>query len=144
MSRPEFDEQDKARLDTLRAEYDQMTGPRVGDYVEMLDGTLRRFTHDWGEDIQTTYKWLSEENIRTYGTACDSGSFYFGGSYISFSGSLDRALMKSTLEDTGKTREGAFWFFHHDWAQAHNGVYFSFPVRVYKQLQTGQVKEGAQ
>ncbi|MET4190750.1 MULTISPECIES: hypothetical protein [unclassified Bradyrhizobium] len=120
---PEFDH----RNDELRAkrllEWDAIPGPRVGDFVIMPDGDERRFTHDWGDDIQTTVK--RDKNHF-------NASFYFGGTYMEFSGSLDPALLKSKLVDTGETRLGSAWFFHHGEVGGGNGVHFTMPCRVFK------------
>lgn len=121
--RPEFDDKDKAILADRVAAWDAKQGPRVGDFVHMLDGTLRRFTHDHGNDIQTTGKGQFAADV----------SFYFGVGYMSFLGTLDRAIPKASLEQTDETAFGGAWFFHHDQAGAHCGVYFTVNCRVYRQ-----------
>jgi hypothetical protein len=118
---PEFDDRDAEILAQRIQQWQKVDGPRVGDFVHMPDGSLRRFTHDWGDDIQTTC-----------GSFPGDVSFYFGGDYMSFSGSLDPAIEKAKLTDTGETRDGKAWFFHHDWAKAHNGVSVMVPCRVYR------------
>ena len=69
------------------------TGPQVGDFIVMPDGTERRVAHDWGKDI---------------GLQPTSGgpdrSFYLGDGYASFSGSLDPIISHADLVDTGRTR----------------------------------------
>jgi hypothetical protein len=119
--RPIFDEKDQAILDQRIATWDKRSGPRVGDFVEMPDGALLRFTHDWGSDIQTTCRKMSGDV-----------SFYFGNGYMSFSGSLDPAICKSKLTQVASTMPGNVWFFHHNERRAHNGVYFKIPCRVYR------------
>ena len=95
-------------------------GPRVGEYFLTPDGYLR-FTHDWGETIQTTVK-----------PGYDS-SFYFGrGGYMSFSGSLNPGIRTDSLELTSEIRDGACWFFSHDYSEAHNGVHVTAPCRVWR------------
>jgi hypothetical protein len=102
--------------------YDARKGPRVGDFVYLKgEDEPRRFTHDWGDDIQTTMQG-------------SDGSFYLAGNYCSYSGGLDRAIMKNNLVDTGETRMGWVWIFHHDQAEAHNGVDMEMPFRVYRQI----------
>lgn len=105
--------------------YGAKAGPRVGDWVEMLDGSVRRFTHDWGDEIQTTSgsEWGRGDQ-----------SFYLGKGYCSFSGSLDRAIPKGQLVDAGEQRQGSVWFFHHNETRAHNGVRASMPFRVFRQV----------
>jgi len=51
---PVFDEKDRAIRDARIAMWSERTGPRVGDFVVMSEGDVRRFTHDWGDDIQVT------------------------------------------------------------------------------------------
>lgn len=117
---PQFDAIDASILAERVSAWNERTGPRVGDFVVMPDKTALRFTHDWGNDIQTTWK-------KTSGDA----SFYFSKGCMSFSGSLDSAIPKADLIDTGETREGSAWFFHHNESRAHNGVYFAVPCRVF-------------
>lgn len=119
---PDFDEKDieiaRGRLST----WNERQGPRVGDWVDMLDGTQRRFTHNWGDGLQTTC-----------GNG-DSGSFYFAKGCMSYSGGLDPSIPNGQLVDTGETRLGCAWFFHHDHSGAHRGVYFKAPCRVFRQV----------
>lgn len=110
------------------AEWDAIPGPRVGDFVEMLDGTTRRFTHHWGDGIQTTY--YTKERGHW------DASFYFGREgYVSFSGSLDKAIPLEKLQQIeGGAKPGNVWFFHHNEMRAHNGVYCTVPCRIFRQL----------
>jgi hypothetical protein len=99
--------------------YDQIEGPRVGDYLLYPDGSYRRFSHDWGEDIQVT--------CGKYG-----GSFYLGNGYVSYSGALDPAIPKDELVETGQYKKGRFWFFDRDYARAGGGIETEVLVRVYR------------
>jgi hypothetical protein len=138
--RPTFDERDAAILAQRESERNTRPGPRVGDFVKMKDGTLRRFSHDYGEDIQTTYRWQEPKNAAAFNRnsdpmICCGGDFYLAeGGGVSFSGSLDSALLKSTLKDTGEQRDGRFWFFHHNYWQASNGVDVTIKCRVFEQV----------
>jgi hypothetical protein len=118
---PTFDERDAEILREREAEWNKRQGPRVGDFVIMPNNEVRRFTYDWGDDIQTTHPKFSGDV-----------SFYFSGDCMSFSGSLDHALPKSAMVDTGETRPGRAWFFHHNESGAHRGVYFWIDCRVYR------------
>lgn len=131
----QLDERDSAILAERQAQFDSRDGPRVGDYIYMLDGTLRRFTHKWGDGLQTTYRWRDAKNRETFDPMKDAcgGSFHLGNGYVSFSGSLDDAIPLTRIEDTGETRNGPCWFFHHDWMKAHNGVQASLVCRVYRE-----------
>ncbi len=120
MTDTRFDNRDGDMLHQRIMARDTTNGPRIGDYVNMPDGSLRRFTHDWGDTIQTT--------TPKFGY----GSYYLGTGYSSYSGALDPGIPKSGLKDTGNPRDGAFWFFHHDYMTAHNGVDFTIPCRVFQ------------
>ena len=120
--RPQFDDKDAAIGAARVAAWEQRTGPRVGDFVNMRDSTQRRFTHDWGDCIQTTAS----------GEFAGDASFYFGDGYMNFSGSLDHAIPKTNLHDTGSKKLGRCWFFHHDFPAAHNGVEIETLCRVYE------------
>jgi hypothetical protein len=50
----DLDERDQALLAARAAARAQLTGPLVGDFVVMPDGTMRRFTHAWPIGLQTT------------------------------------------------------------------------------------------
>lgn len=108
---------------------DVFQGPRIGDFVLFADGSEGRFTHDWGDTIQTTVR---------------GGKFGYGSHYmtksggISYSGALDPGIDKRRLVATEETRPGAVWFFHDDWAHAHSAVYAEIPCRVYRELQPGE------
>jgi hypothetical protein len=119
---PFFDARDAELLDERQAAWEKRGEPRVGDFVTMPDGELRRFTHDWGAEhgIQTTWKG-------------ESGSFYLSGNgYASYSGGLEPAIPFSRIKPTDEVRDGWFWFFHHNDQRAHNGVHVTLPCRVYR------------
>lgn len=116
MQHPKFDDTDKEILERREALFNARSGPRVGDFVRFPDGTVDRFSHDWGETIQTT----------------KGGSFYLGNGYMSFSGGLDPAIDKADLRPTYEMRGGSCWFFHHNYHAAHNGVDVTIPCRVYE------------
>jgi len=119
MTRPTFDERDAEILREKQAERDAVAGPRVGDFVRFPgEDEPRRFSYDWGEDIQTAMPRM--------------GSIYLFGACASFSGSLQPAIPKAGLRDTGEAMEGRFWFFHHGFAGAGCGVDFTIPCRVYE------------
>jgi hypothetical protein len=129
--RPEFDARDAGILAEREQLFNQNQGPRVGDFLRVPDGVLR-FTHDWGDSIQTT--------VGAKHPCYGDGSFYLSDGYASFSGSLDPAIDKTKLRDTGETLEGSFWFFHHNQACAENGVYFKLPCRVFEMVQEPKIK----
>jgi len=104
---------------------ERFTGPRVGDFVHMPDGTLRRFTYDWGDGLQTTVGAAHPCN--------GDASFYLGRSgEASFSGSLDSTIPRDRITLTDERHAGRFWFFHHGFPGAHQGVHCDAPCRVYR------------
>ncbi len=121
MSSVAFDERDALLLaDKIKAR-EAIDGPRIGDYIKMLDGSLRRFTHDWCDSIQTTA--LNHD-----------GSFFLGLGYASFSGSLDPGVERPRIERVpGEVLSGRFWFFHHDSSGAARGVNCEITCRVFRE-----------
>lgn len=122
---PDFDAKDAEICAQRVATYAKIVAPRVGDFIRMRDGTLRRFTHDWGDGMQTT---VGDKHPCT-----GDASFYFGDGYMSFSGALDPAIPLQQIESTDEIQLGSVWFFHHNETRAHNGVYTKIPFRVYRQ-----------
>lgn len=99
-------------------------GPRVGDFLKlpMLHpklGTITRFTHDWGDLMQTGGM---------------GGSFYLSDGHLSYSGALDRGTEKKFIGRQVGERRGAVWFFSRNVHRAHNGVTFEIPCRVFELL----------
>jgi hypothetical protein len=105
---------------------DALHGPRVGDHVIHADGSEGRFTHDWDDDIQTSGR-----------SQYSNGTFYLNrDGYASYSGGLDPAIPKNTLEFIG-IRDGTFWFFDHDRPGAGRGINVWMPCRVYREQANG-------
>jgi hypothetical protein len=118
-----LDEIDQQILNGRVEQYNEKAGPRVGDWVLLVgEKEMRRLTYDWGDSIQTGC------------VAGDSGSFYLGNGYISYSGALDPSIPKAELIQVDETRGGRVWIFHRDFAQAGGGVEASIPFRVFKQI----------
>jgi hypothetical protein len=115
--RPKFDDRDFDIMVEREVAWNEIKGPRVGDFVILPDGTERRFSHHWGESIQTS----------------GGGSFYLGKGYVSFSGELHPAIPIDRFErDRGEHRMGSFWFFHHDFHGANRGVERQLLCRVFR------------
>jgi hypothetical protein len=113
---PDADDRDFATLAQFVANLDAVTGPRVGDFVVFTDGRVGRFAHDHDErGLQTT----------------DGGSFHLGAYGASFSGGLDRVRARTLLHETGDTRPGSVWIWHHGRVAGSNGVTMRVPVRVF-------------
>lgn len=122
-----LDETDAAIVAARLVELDGIDGPRVGDWVDFADGESRRIAHIWSNrDI-----WTGLAQPVSVQTTDGIGSFYLGDGYVSMSGALHPGVDPILLTDTGKTRPGAVWIFHHDWHRAHNGVDTVVPFRVF-------------
>ena len=92
-----------------------ITTPQVGDIVIFEDGTQGRLAVDYEDSVQ----WAK------------GGSIYLGKGYASFSGSLNPLIPKAKLTDGGLVGVASFWFFHHNFPEAHAGVQCMIPVRVW-------------
>jgi hypothetical protein len=125
--RPEFDDKDQAILDMNMAEMNKRKGPRVGDWIRFADGVERRISYIWD---------FGDEN--RIQTAMGDGSFYLAFGYCSMSGGMYRGIDAATLTETSETKDGMIWFFHHDFAMAHNGVYKAVPFRVFTSTLNGK------
>ncbi|MBF6332392.1 hypothetical protein [Nocardia transvalensis] len=114
---PRFDDRDHTLVTERLNKRHQATTPLVGDWIDFADGIRRRISYIWGdEDAQTS----------------DRGSYYLlPNGDMNFSGSLYPSIPLASLTNTGTTRPGSAWIFHHGHACAHNGVDFDIPVRVY-------------
>lgn len=140
---PHLDERDAEILGGLRAAWLGIDGPRVGDYVRFADtpagtGRLHRFSadHRWSVEDVAEHPGLVD-GLQT----SPGGSFHLGPSgHMSMSGSLDRTVPRATITDTGETRLGSAWFFHHDRAGAHRGVDVRVPCRIYATTETAPKK----
>jgi hypothetical protein len=97
-------------------------GMRIGDFVILKDGDVRRVTFDWGPDVQLTVNG-------------EGGSFYLtANGVMDYSGGLSLPFKKTRFAMKTELREGACWFFHHDRPRAHNGVAASVPCRVFEEV----------
>jgi hypothetical protein len=116
------DSRDEAILDRRISLLNQNDQPRVGDFVRFADGTLRRIS------FITPLDWMPEcDSVQT----SDGGSWYLGNGYASFSGGLYGGVKRETLTLTDERKLGSCWIFHHDYAQAGNGVDVKILWRVY-------------
>ena len=110
------DDHDLGIMRERLAALDARAGIRCGDYVRFPDGHLERVSYLWDDGPQTS----------------TGGSWYLGHGYCDFSGGLNGVVKSETLTLTDETMMGTVWFFHHDYAQAHNGVDVTVPFRVYE------------
>lgn len=136
---PKIDDRDREILKHREELYNAKPGPRVGDWLRLDNGEYRRFTYDWGHcDTEPG----EDHGLQTTCVDGESGSFHLGGltgdtraevdAYISYSGSLNPGVKRSAMVDTGETKLGRVWFFHHNFPGAGNGVEFEIPFRVFR------------
>lgn len=119
----DFDHEDAKILKRRQAAFERQETPQLGDYVRFADGVERRISHVWGfhgGGIQTSDgRW--------------GMSFYLGDdSYVEFSGGLYGSVPPETLKLTDERKKGRFWFFHHGWVEAYNGIGVWVPCRVWQ------------
>lgn len=117
----EYDAENALILAQRMAAHHKLTGPQCGDWLDFPDRQTR-ISHNWEEDgVQTT---------------CgdgDKGDFYLcAGGGCSFSGSLDPIISLDRIRPTDEMRAGRVWFFSLNQSQAHNGVTYFTPFRVWK------------
>ena len=118
---PKFDEKDAEILKIRQALFEAHNTPQVGDFVDFADGKTHRISYIWDNDG------LAQTSDESCGM-----SFYLDHGYATYSGGLFRGVSVYDLELSKEKRNGRFWFFHHDWAEAHNGVDCQIPCRVWK------------
>lgn len=117
-----LDERDTESLTTRQTKRDAMPAvPAEGDVVEFSDGERYRVSYEWtgdnGQRVQTT----------------KGGSFYWGDTgSMSYSGSLISPIAGDTMTLTDETADVPAWFFHHQFACAHNGITVTARVRVWR------------
>ena len=103
--------------------------PRVGDFLRMADGSLKRFCNDTGDGQQTT----------------KGGSYSIGRfASVSYSGGLDSPMMWERFKPTEETIKGRFWFFSHNRAGAGRGVDVFLPCRIYDLVDFSMTREEAE
>ncbi len=121
---PELDARNLEILATRARAYAARERPQVGDFARMPDGSLRRFTHDWGDGLQTT--------CGPSHPCVGDQSFYLSEHGADFSGSLDSIVSVQRISATAETLPGAFWFFRNNYVTAHNGLRgLRMPCRVW-------------
>lgn len=101
--------------------FNKIQGARVGDYLKLPYGIYTRFTHDWGDSLQT---------------GGGSNSYYLSKSgFLSYSGGLDSGISRKDIRLTNETKKGFIWFFNNDDARAHNGINFEIDFRVFEPIE---------
>ena len=105
--------------------FDKIEGPRVGDWLDFLDGTSARIAHHWGDAVQP-----ASGNGDT-GSFYLGSSFYLGGGLLSYSGGLEPGIRVERLTFVEKYRSGRLWFFDRDYHRAGGAVHFKAQFRVF-------------
>jgi hypothetical protein len=96
----------------------------VGDFVKMPDGTIERITYQ-SKDNPSEFK--------TGGSRDHGGYYAHEGGYGTYSGAIGYGVVFSErMKDTGQTDLAMFWTFSRGEVEAHNGVYFYMPVRIWE------------
>jgi hypothetical protein len=124
--RPVMDDQDRALLAARVRLREAVQGPRAGDYVILTGdaGPVRLTTNGGLNGIVTTWpQWTYSDRfyLDRKGRADHSGGNRF----------LD-SIGRAQLVDTGETKAGSFWFFHHDTLAQRGGIDVELPCRVYR------------
>ena len=110
-----LDERDQKIMDERQAAFLARTEPKQGDFIRFKDGTVKRIAHVWtDENGKATHIQPTMYN--------GDSSFYMGEGYMSFSGSLNPSIDAAKFTRTNEIMQGWAWFFHHDFATAHNGI----------------------
>ena len=131
--RPTLDDRDREIIATRSAALAARTIPQVGDFVDFANGITRRISHLWPDWPDPTIQTSDGGSFYLGTTGCSvSGSFYLGTTGCSFSGGLYPGIPADLFTPTDERREGSAWLFHHDDAEAYNGVYFTVPFRVWR------------
>lgn len=119
-----FDARDEELRQQGLAYWNDVEGPRVGDYVRMPSGEIERISTKTSTHFQ-----VAEPRF--------GASYYWAWWYCSFSGGHKPVLHKlSALVFTGTTHDGDVWVFHHDQAGAHRGVSCTIPSRLWHLAET--------
>lgn len=119
MNAIQFDERDEALRQQGLVHWQMAKGARIGDYVEMPDGELKRICQLYPDRFQ-----LADPRF--------GRSFYWASWYCSHSGGCGDVFPLARLIHTGRHADGPVWFFHHHIAGAHRGVACTVPCRVYR------------
>ena len=108
---------------------EKLEGPRIGDFIFLKNGNTERFSHDWGDSLQTS----------------SSGSFCLSSDgRVSFSGGLNPSINKGKIRETSVNHyndhtgfsgmTGKFWVYYNGRLCANCAVHVNLDCRVYKEL----------
>jgi hypothetical protein len=97
---------------------DLIPGIRLGDFIRLGDGNIVRVTHVWDDD----------DSVQTF----EDGSYHVDDGISFSSGSLYPGIPAKSCIRTNETRLGLIWVFNRGWQEAHMGVHYRVPFRVYE------------
>lgn len=101
------------------AKFNNIKGPRTGDFVRFASGEMRRIcVLHFDGDFQVT-------------PTKTSGSFNIDGGACDYSGTCGEGFNIKILRFTHTYELGHVWFFKDAFPQAHSGVDAEIPMRVY-------------
>lgn len=118
-------------LDNRLAAFNAHSGARVGDYLRLprwnsRQPELTRFTHDWGDSLQT---------------GGDAGGQYYlpSSAHLSYSGGLNPGVNVVDLIPSNELLVGSVWFFDENHSGAGRGVTFNAAMRVFRLAKDGKL-----
>jgi hypothetical protein len=111
-------------LDCIIA-HEERQGMRLGDYVQLRNGELRRVAHIWPDTVQLT-------------TSLTGGSFQLGKCGVSYSGGLEpgvplQDIIPSRWNNSTGNIGGTFWVCERGILQAECAVYVTVQCRYFVQ-----------
>lgn len=110
---PPWDEQDADYAAEMMAAYDAKHGPRVGDWVLVADETRSRRIAAIHHGPKKGRVPARPERFQLTSRWGGGNSFHLTHASVAHSGGLDSALPIEYLADTGQTRDGWVWVWHH-------------------------------
>lgn len=103
-------------------------GIREGDFVTTDDGRTRRVGHVHDAHDATKYGPARPARVQL----TDGGSWHLSESgHTSYSGGFDGVIDVADLVDTGDTRQGSAWIWHHGRPAGGGGVDVLIPFRAF-------------
>lgn len=100
------------------AKFNEIKGPRIGDYILLDDGKYMRICVSLGNDFQ-----MIESG---------HGSFCIQGGSCDYSGACGPVIESSKLRFIHEYKLGSVWFFKDGFPAAHSGIDGEVPFRVFK------------
>lgn len=119
--RPRFDDRDARIVAERCAKWEQRDGPRVGDFCQLKDGSLRRVAETYGDVLQ-----LADQ--------AREGHFYLGEQSMRFAGRFGEAMPTGSFMRMPFSRKGRCWIYHHNRPEKSDPVDTEVNCRVYMEV----------